>query len=66
MTYRSTEFTVDELGFIQIALNKVLLPRHAESWTSTNWPGRKWPQEAWISKATGSALIAPARSIKWR
>ena len=24
MTYRSTEFTVDELGFIQIALNKVL------------------------------------------
>ena len=24
MTYRSTEFTVDELGFIQIALTKVL------------------------------------------
>ena len=24
MTYRSTEFTVDGLGFIQIALNKVL------------------------------------------
>ena len=24
MTYRNTEFTVDELGFIQTALNKVL------------------------------------------
>mgnify|MGYP000113658104 FL=1 len=24
MTYQSTEFTVDELGFIQTALNKVL------------------------------------------
>lgn len=24
MTYQSTEFTIDELGFIQTALNKVL------------------------------------------
>jgi|GEM_PF-915506 len=61
MTYRNTEFTVDELGFIQTALNKVLAAA-ARGELDLN----RLAREAWIAKAIGLASIAPARSTKWR
>ena len=66
MSYSSTRFTVDELGFIQTALTKVLSAAAAGELDLNRLAREELPLEAWTSKATGWALIEPARFTSWR
>ena len=62
MSYTTNEFTVDEVGFIQIAETRVLAAVARGELDLNRWPEKNLPHAASMTRAVGSDSSAPNKS----